>query len=198
MDRRVLIIAGLILIIGLGVIGYQQISAGPIYKGQVVEPPQAAPAFTLQSADGPVSLADFSGKTVLIYFGYSFCPDVCPTTLGDLKKVYTQLGEQSDRVQVIFVSVDPRRDTPGRMGEYAHFFHPEFLGLSGSMDDITTVTEAYNIHFHYNDAQSQTNYTVDHTSIVLVIDGEGNERLIWQHGTSVEDMVSDLKKLLAS
>lgn len=195
MDRRVLLIASLVLLLGLTFIAFQQLAATPAYAGVLVEPAEPAPSFALQSDQGPVTLEDLHGKTVLLYFGYTYCPDVCPTTLSTLKKVYANAGDLAEDLQVVFITVDPQRDTPARMGEYARFFEPAFLGLSGNMEDTFAITDAYQIHFHYNDAESDTNYTVDHTSVVIVIDPQGNKRLVWQHGTTPEEMLADLDKL---
>lgn len=104
--------------------------------------------FTLQSADGPVSLSDFRGKVVLIYFGYTSCPDVCPTSLGALSAALKQLSpREMDRVQPIFISVDPERDTPGKMVEYVHYFHPKMIGVTGSIEQVRKVADRYGAYF---------------------------------------------------
>jgi protein SCO1 len=196
MNRNVLVIAALVLLGGLAAIGYQFSAGRPEFKGVAVEPVQPAPAFTLHSADGKVNLSDFRGKVVLLYFGYTYCPDVCPVTLSSIKRVLNELGEQADQVQLIFITVDPRRDSAARMTEYAHFFSPSFVGLSGTMEEITRVAGAYDIHYHYNDAESQTQYSVDHTASVIVVDKDGNKRLTWPFGMENQDMAADLKKLV--
>ncbi len=196
MNRSVLTIAAVVLLVGLAAIGYQQIIARPLFKGATVDPVEPAPPFTLRSADGKVSLKDFHGKVVLLYFGYTYCPDVCPITLSAIKRALSEMGEQAEQVQLVFITVDPQRDSPKRMNEYVHFFNPSFVGLSGTLDEISQVAEAYDIHFHYNDAESKTTYSVDHTASVIVLDKEGNKRIIWPHDFEVKDMISDLNRLV--
>lgn len=196
MDRRVIAIAGAVLLIGLAFITYQQVSAPPVYHGSVYAEPKPATDFTLQSDQGPVRLSDLRGQLVLLYFGYTYCPDVCPTTLGNLKKAFQQAGKAADNFQVVFISVDPRRDTPARLGEYARFFNPEFIGVTGSEEDISTITADFGIHYHLNDSESDTSYTVDHTSVVIVIDPQGNQLLVWPHDITPKDMAIDMKNLV--
>lgn len=196
MDRRVWMIAGIILLVGLGFITYQQVSAPPILNGSIITPTKSAPDFTLESDRGPISLSDYRGKLVLLYFGYTYCPDVCPTTMLTLKQAVEVSGLNSDDLQVFFITVDPKRDTAERMGTYAGYFNPSFAGLTGTADQIARVATDYEIHYHYNDSESPTNYTVDHTSYILAIDRLGNQRLIWPHGMEAEQIASDLKALV--
>lgn len=196
MDRRVFIIAGVVLLLGLGFIGYQQLTAPPVYYGVYFDPPTSVPDFTLLSDHGEISLSDFRGQYVMLYFGYTFCPDVCPATLSTLKNAFEKAGSAGEQFQVIFISVDPRRDTPERLGEYSRYFNPSFIGATGSLDDIIRITDEYGIHFHYNDAESQEYYTVDHTSVVLLIDRAGNEQMLWPHEATAKDIASDMKNLV--
>lgn len=196
MDRRVWMIAGIVLIFGLGFITYQQFTAPPIMNGSVISPTKIAPDFTLDSDHGEIRLSDLRGKLVLLYFGYTYCPDVCPTTMLTLKQAVAESGLDANELQVIFITVDPGRDTAERVGTYARYFNPSFEGLSGSQDQIARVADDYQIHFHYNDSESSTNYTVDHTSYILVIDRQGNQRLIWPHGMEADKIASDLKALV--
>lgn len=189
-----LTIGALVGALGYGV--YQVWFAPPAFAGERVEPAGPAPDFTLESDHGPVSLGEFKGKYVLLYFGYSYCPDVCPTTLSDMKRVKAALDPEGSLIQGIYVSVDPRRDTPARMGEFARFYHPSFIGLSGSMESVQQAADAYQIVFRYNDAESSTNYTVDHTSRITVIDPDGNLRLYWNHGITAQEMTADLRQLM--
>lgn len=196
MDRRVIIIASVVLLIGLAFITYQQVNAPPIYHGSVYATPKPAVDFTLQSDQGPVRLSDLRGRFVLLYFGYTYCPDVCPTTLANLKKAVEQAGRAAENFQVVFISVDPRRDTPARMGEYVRYFNPEFIGITGTQEEISGVTANFGIHYHLNDSESETSYTVDHTSVVIVIDPQGNQRLVWPHAATAQDMATDMKALV--
>lgn len=191
-----LLILGILLIVAVVFGAYQAFFAAPSFNGAVIDPPSAAPEFILDSDQGQVKLADFQGKYVLLYFGYSYCPDVCPSTLSDMKRVVTRLDPQAERVQGIYISVDPRRDTPGRMGEFSRFYHPSFIGLSGTTEAIATTAADYGIVYRYNDAESTSNYTVDHTSRITVIDPQGRIRLYWEHGTTSDQMIDDLRQLM--
>ncbi len=191
-----LLLLGVLLIVALVFGVYQAFFAAPSFNGTVIDPPRAAPDFILDSDHGPVKLADFQGKFVLLYFGYSYCPDVCPTTLSDMKRVVSRLDPQAERVQGIYISVDPRRDTPIRMGEFSRFYHPSFIGLSGTPEAISQTASAYGIIYRYNDDESTSNYTVDHTSRITVIDPQGRIRLYWEHGTTSDQMIDDLRQLL--
>lgn len=196
MDRRVWMIAGITLLLGLALIAYQQVTAPPLLNGNPVTPEKPAPEFTLDSDHGSVRLSDFRGKLVLLYFGYTYCPDVCPTTMLTLKQALAASGLSAQDYQVLFITVDPARDTAERMGTYARYFNPAFEGLTGTQEEIARVAGDYQIHYHYNDSESDTNYTVDHTSYILVIDRLGNQRLIWPHGLETDKIAADLKVLV--
>lgn len=129
--------------------------------------------FTLVGERGPVSLSDFKGKTVVMYFGFTACPDVCPMALsyinGVLKKV-----EERDKVKVLFVSVDYKRDTPETVGKYVDFFNKDFIGLTGSQKQIDEVVKKYNVYYRFIEMKnSSLNYTVDHTSRFFIVGPEG-------------------------
>ena len=113
-----------------------------------------------------------------------------------LKQALADSGLSAEEYQVLFITVDPARDTAERMGTYARYFNPSFEGLSGSPEEIARVAGDYQIHYHYNDSESATNYTVDHTSYILVIDRLGNQRLIWPHGLETDQIAADLKVLV--
>ncbi len=188
--------------IGLGVmvgaiVAYRAFVATPPLRGMPVGDAISAYNFTLVGADGePVALADFRGKVVVLYFGYTFCPDVCPTTLSDLKRAVSGIGDQADQVQVIFVSVDPERDTPARADDYAKGFNPAFVGLSGSPEQVAEAASPFGIFYRRVEAPgSAAGYLVDHTSTVHVIDRNGVLRVIWPFGLPVDDMIADLRAL---
>ena len=140
-------------------------------------------------------MSDFRGKFVLLYFGYTYCPDVCPATLAMLNKALTRADDIADQFQVIFVSVDPNRDSPERLAEYVGFFNPTFIGITGGREEIDRVTQSFGIYYYLNDSESQEDYTVDHTSRIILIDPEGNLRLLWSHETGDIDIAADLKSL---
>lgn len=166
------------------------------FKG--TEMPQVqAPDFTLTAANGEqVSLSDFRDRIVLLYFGYTFCPDVCPATMAQLGQVQRQVDDEADEVQVIMVSVDPQRDTPAIVSEYAAHFHPSFIGLSGTAAEIEVVAQDHGIYYDYPQGTDSASYLVDHTARVFVIDRDGNYRLSYPFDTPGEDIVSDLRLLL--
>ena len=159
--------------------------------------PVAAP-IELTRADGqPFRLDDQRGKIVLLFFGYTSCPDVCPTTMGEMKQVVDALGKSGDSVQVVFISVDPDRDTPEKMQAYADHFNKNFIGLSGSMEELQKIWDAYGIYREANQTDaSAMGYIVDHTARVTLVDADGNLRLSYGFQTPVEDIVYDIKLLL--
>ena len=144
------------------------------------------------------SLADFRGKVVALFFGYTHCPDVCPTTLADMAKAMKLLGPDAKGVQVLFVTVDPKRDTPELLAQYVPAFDPSFLGLWGDAGATATATKAFNIYFQERAGKDAASYTVDHTAQSFVIDKEGRLRLVWPYGIEVAQMAGDLKVLLNS
>lgn len=151
----------------------------------------------LEDPDGrPRSLADFHGKAVVVFFGYTHCPDVCPTTLSDLAKAMREMGEAASQVQVLFVTLDPKRDTAEVMRQYAPAFHPSFLGLRG--DEAATAKAAKEFHVYGNIREGKGGeYTVDHSAQVFVFDREGRVRLIFPPGLAPPLIAADLKALLA-
>lgn len=167
------------------------------YHGMLLESPNPAADFTLTGASGqPVSLSDFRGKLVVLYFGYTFCPDVCPTTMTELTKAIKALGPKASDVQVIMVSVDPERDTPERVAEYVRYFDPSFIGLSGTPEEVAAAATPFGIYYEKHEGTAATGYLVDHTATLNVIDKEGRMRLVLPFGTSGEDIADDLAHLL--
>lgn len=161
------------------------------------EPYPAAPEFELTRADGhPFRLSDQRGKIVLLFFGYTSCPDVCPTTMAELKQVVDELGDAANAVQVVFISVDPERDTSEKIQAYAQHFNPNFLGLTGSLEELQQIWDGYGVYRSVNQTTSALGYIVDHTARVTLIDGDGNLRLSYGFQTPVDDIVHDIKLLL--
>ncbi len=168
----------------------------PEYHGTLWPTPQEVADFTLTSASGPVSLSDYAGKVVLLYFGYTFCPDVCPGTLADLSYVLRELGRDADQVQVLMITVDPERDTPAQLAEYMGHFHPSFIGLSGTEAEIAAVAAQYGVFYQRHEGTAATGYLVDHTARVFVIDQNGKYWLSFPFGMEREQMKSDLQNVL--
>jgi protein SCO1/2 len=167
------------------------------FHGTVLQSSQPAPNFKLTAANGQkVSLKDFKGKVIMLYFGYTFCPDVCPATLSELSGAMEILGTQAKDVQVIMISVDPERDTPEILAEYVTHFYPSFLGVTGAPEEIAEVAAQYGIFYEAHEGTEATGYLVDHTATVMVIDQDGNLKLAFPFGTSAEDIAEDLEHLL--
>ena len=143
------------------------------------------------------TLADFRGKVTAVFFGFTRCPDVCPTTLAQMKLVLASLGADAKRVQVLFITVDPERDTSEALAQYVTAFDPSFIGLTGSVDDIKRVAKEFKVFFQKAPGTSADNYSVDHTAAYYVFDPEGRIRLFMRHNTPPVDFVADIKLLLA-
>jgi len=187
------VVVGFGLIIWLGMAWLRPYT----FHGTVMQSPNAAPEFTLMSNTGQrVRLSDFRGRLVLLYFGYTFCPDVCPATLAEIAKAMEILGEEADRVQVIMITVDPERDSPEKLGEYVAHFDSRFLGATGTLEEIAQVATLYGIFFEKNEGTEATGYLVDHTATQMVIDQEGYLKLIFPFGTPGEDIAADLAYIL--
>ncbi len=142
-------------------------------------------------------LADFKGRAVVLFFGYTQCPDVCPITMGGMRELMSTLGTNARRVQVLFVTVDPERDTPQLLAQYVPAFHPDFLGLYGDATATAKVAAEFKIFYRRQPGSNATSYTVDHTAGSYVFDPAGRLRLYFRHGETPERMAQDLKRLLA-
>ena len=143
------------------------------------------------------TLVEFRGKVVVMFFGYTRCPDVCPTALSELKTVKDQLGADGDRLQVLFVTVDPERDTGKLLGEYVPAFDPSFIGLYGDASATAKVAKDFKVFYQVVPGRTPGNYTVDHTAGSYVFDPQGRLRLFVRHGNTV-GLVADIRLLLRS
>lgn len=153
--------------------------------------------FSLIDQNGqPRTLADFKGKAVVLFFGYTQCPDVCPTTMFEMSKVMTQLGPLADRVQVLFVTVDPERDTQELLAAYVPNFDKRFLGLYGNAEATAKVAKEFKVFYQKSPGKTPDTYTMDHTAASYVFDPEGRIRLYVQYGQKTDAIVHDLKILL--
>jgi len=166
------------------------------FNGTPIQSVMPASDFTLTSAAGPVSLSDYRGKLVLLYFGYTFCPDVCPTTLSDVNRALDQLGDKAEDVRLIMVSVDPARDTPEKLTEYVEFFNPKFVGVTGTDDEVRSVATLYGIWYEAHEEEGASGYLVDHTATLNVIDKEGHLKLLIGYGTGADAIAADLDYML--
>ena len=165
--------------------------------GSEITPPMAAPPIDLALIDGSTyDLQAASGSISLLFFGYTACPDVCPTTMADFKKIKSDLGPLAERVQFVFITVDPQRDTIQRTAEYAAGFDPQFIGLSGSQAELTPVWSAYGVYRQIQEGQSAVGYLVDHSSRIYLVDTHGDLRLTYVYGTPPEDIAADARHIL--
>ena len=139
-------------------------------------------------------LDDFRGKTVVVFFGFTQCPDICPTTLADVAGTLKKLGPEAERVQVLFITVDPERDTPKLLADYVTSFNPRFLALRGDLDATRRVAKDFKIYFEKR--KQGDGYTVDHSAQTYVIDPQGRLRLLVRHDRIADDLADDLRQLL--
>lgn len=221
MPRTLLILAGVILGISLSAIIMlgQFATPAPAFHGTFIDPPDPRPEFQLRSGMEIVHKSAFVGRPLVVVFGFTSCPDVCPTTMSRLARAMALLGEDAANVQVALISVDPDRDDPERIQTYASSFDPRFIGLTGDRETLATVARDFGIHHqiagesshaghgmpaedpaenHAAHAPEHTadDYLVDHTTIVTVLDAAGNARLLWAYETPPEAMAEDLRTML--
>ena len=183
--------------------------AGGVLVGLELRPPAADTAetsaaqsiggdFELIAADGmPRSLSSLRGSVVMLFFGYTYCPDICPSTLHTMKIVRSELGSDGERVRGLMVSVDPARDTPERLNEYVSYFDPAFIGMTGTREAIDRVVTRYGAAYTLGDADDAGSYTVDHTTLVYLIDGRGEVRHLVTSESSVDQIVPLVRELIA-
>ena len=173
-------------------------ASGPPYALANVTGLVAPLEFHLTDQNGqPVTAEDYRNDVVLVYFGYTHCPDQCPTTLAMLANALRALGPQASQVRVLFVSVDPRRDTTAVLKRYVGNFGPEFVGLRGGQSELTRLAKRYRISYHYEAPDKYGDYEVDHSSAVFVFGRHGRARLLGQADNTAPQYTSDLRRLLA-
>ena len=155
--------------------------------------------FGLTGESGPISLQDFRGKVVLIYFGYTFCPDICPTSLALMTQALNELSEpELARVQPIFISVDPDRDTPEKLYKYTDYFHKSILGATGTSGNIADVAGRYGAVYRKVEGESEGGYLVDHTSVIHVVSTDGVLSTSLPHGTAPTKILEAIRTQLST
>ena len=170
----------------------------PSFKSTDITGADYGRSLTLDNASTgkPVSLKDFRGKLVLLFFGFTHCPDVCPTTLLKAAKVKEQLGADAGKLQVLFVTVDPERDTAEVLSKYVPAFDPSFIGLRGDPAEIAKAAREFKVFYQKVPNRDGSSYNVDHTAASYILDTEGRLRLFVRHTQPVEEIAADLRQLL--
>ncbi|MEJ2693625.1 MAG: SCO family protein [Candidatus Thiodiazotropha sp.] len=200
--QKPLLIAAIALLMGLlswMLFGWQPVEkpASSALQSQAAIVPGGGD-FTLRGAEGPVRLADFRGQVVLLYFGYTWCPDICPTNLAIFSQVLHALKpEELAQVQPIFISVDPRRDDQARLKEYTGYFHPRLIGVTGSDAEVARVAALYGVIYRAVNSETEANYAVDHTADTYLIDQQGGLVRSLPHGTNAESLLKAIRDQLS-
>ncbi|HUV26664.1 MAG TPA: SCO family protein [Anaerolineales bacterium] len=199
MKPRYIVIFGLAILVGLIamflILGPQRPYT---FQGSLIEPPVSAPQFELTDMNGqPFQLSELDGQVVVMFFGYTSCPDVCPVTLTEFLQIRSKLGEAAEEVSFVFVTVDPERDTPERMRKYLTNFDPEIIGLTGERNELEPVWASYGVYQAKAEGPSDEYYLVDHSSRVYVIDPDGNLRLTYLFGTENKLITEDVLHLVS-
>lgn len=168
----------------------------PVFKGSDITGTQLGRGMELSDHNGKLrQLSDFSGEVVVVFFGFTQCPDVCPTALAELTEVMKKLGPDADRVQVLLISVDPERDAPEVLKQYVTAFDPRFLGLTGTPDQVKKAAASFKAYY----AKAPTkdgNYTMDHTAAFYLLDGKGESRVLVNNNVGVDALTQDIQALL--
>ena len=169
----------------------------PSFSGIDITGADYAQGFDLPDHNGQRrTLADFKGKVVVVFFGFTQCPDVCPTSMAELAQVKQQLGADGDKLQGIFITVDPERDTAELLKAYMANFDPSFLALVPTLAQLPELAKAFKIYYKKVDGKTPTSYTMDHSAGSYIFDGAGRVRLYHRYGSPTEGLVSDVKALI--
>ncbi len=160
-------------------------------------PPTIGGPFTLVNHSGEtVTDTDFHGRFLLVFFGYTYCPDICPTTQTTITHALDRLGPDGDKVTPVFVSVDPEQDTPEYLREYLAYFHPRLVGLSGTPAQVAAAAEAYRVYYAKASQGGEEDYIMDHTAVIYLMGPEGKYLAHFAHETTPEDMASGIRRHL--
>jgi protein SCO1/2 len=194
MIRLAIVLLASVLALGLVACGPQK----PQFNNTDITGADYGKALQLADQTGKVrTLADFKGSAVLVFFGFTQCPDVCPTTLAEMKAVKTLLGEDGKRFQVLFVTVDPERDTAELLGQYMAAFDPAFLGLRGDAEATAKVAKDFKVFYQKVPGSTPDTYSMDHSAGSYIFDPQGRLRLYVRHGQPADKIAADIKRLLA-
>ena len=195
--RRIAMAAGSVAAVFAGINLAGCTESKPTFNAVDITGADYAKDFSLTDANGRVrSMADFKGKVVVLFFGYAQCPDVCPTTMTEMAQIKQQLGSDADKLQVLFITVDPARDTPEVMKAYMGAFDPSFVALIPTADQLPVVAKDFKVYYKKVDGKTPTSYSMDHSAASFVYDPQGRLRLYARYGAGVPPMVADIKALL--
>jgi protein SCO1/2 len=173
-------------------------TAEPVFRGADITGADYGRALALPDVNGqPRTLGDFKGKVTVVFFGYTQCPDVCPTTMAELALVKKALGPDADRLQAVFITIDPERDTPEILKSYMASFDPSFVALRGTLEQTQATAKEFKAYFAKVPGKSEGSYTMDHSAGAYVFDTKGNVRLFERYGAGAEGLTADIKALLA-
>jgi protein SCO1/2 len=195
-QRRLLLLGAAALLAGCD--NKPKASSKPFLSAVDITGADYGSKLSLPDQNGKIrTMADFKGKFTVVFFGYTQCPDVCPTTMAELAQVKKSLGKDGDRVQGVFITIDPERDTPELLKAYVTNFDPKFLALRGSLDETKAAAASFKAFFAKVPGKEAGSYTMDHTAGIYVFDTNGRVRLFERYGVSADDLTSDVKALLS-
>lgn len=191
---------------GLTIGAAAAISVSPVLRERLLPSPPPAHISGQALVGGPFTLTDhtgrrvtekdFLGKPILVFFGFTFCPDVCPSGLQVISAALDKLGSKGRAVVPLFITVDPERDTPDKLAAYVKSFHPRLVGLTGTAEEIRAVAKAYRVHYAKAQDPKSSAYTMDHSALVFLMDQKGQYAAHYRPGTSVDAMAAGIEKLL--
>jgi protein SCO1/2 len=191
--RLISVVAALLMALALGACAPEPVK----FKNTDITGSALSPEFSLLDPAGkPVRLADFKDQVLVVFFGFTQCPDVCPTTLQTLSQVMERLGSKQEQVSVVFITLDPQRDTPDVLAQYLPQFNKRFVGLSGSKEALAEAAKGLRVFSQRVEGKTENSYTFDHTASAYVVDKKGVLRLLVRHAAPVEDIEHDIALLL--
>ncbi|MBB3179635.1 SCO family protein [Variovorax sp. Sphag1AA] len=197
--RWIAMAAGAAAAVGAGISLAGCTESKPTFNAVDITGADYAKDFSLTDANGRVrTMADFKGKVVVLFFGYAQCPDVCPTTMTEMAQVKQQLGIDGDKLQVVFVTVDPERDTPEVMKAYMGAFDPSFVALIPTAEQLPPLAKDFKVYYKKVDGKTPTSYSMDHSAASFIYDPQGRLRLYARYGAGIPPMLADIKALLKS
>jgi protein SCO1/2 len=183
---------------GCDKLGLAPASSETAFRGVDITGADYARTLALPDVNGqPRTLGDFKGKVTVVFFGYTQCPDVCPTTMAELAQVKKALGADGDKLQAVFITIDPERDTPAILKSYMASFDPSFVALRGTLEQTQATAKEFKVYFAKVPGKTEGSYTMDHSAGAFILDPKGNVRVFERYGAGAEGLTADVKALLA-